>query len=86
MSHKYPLCLVTWEDCAGLGRWHSVEEAQKSVPIEVATVGWVLVDTPAHVVIVGSLDETGSCSNRDTIPRVQIKSIQGLRARSKRGA
>lgn len=76
-----PLVVVTWEDACSLdpdSRWVD-HGAQKYVPLMVTSVGFLLHEDKAGVILVSSwsADCTGP---RDQIPRGMIRKIVRLKA------
>ena len=75
---KYDLCLVQWEDAAGLrDGWKASHE--KPSPYIALSSGWLIHDGPDQIVIAQDTDEEGSHNGRTQIPRGMVKHIKVLR-------
>ena len=75
---KYDLILVQWDDAAGL-RHGWMDKSEPVVPQLALSVGFLIMDTPNHIVIASDTDEMGSHNGRTQIPRGMIKKIKVLR-------
>ena len=79
---KYDLCLVQWDDAAGLrDGWKASHE--KPSPYIALSSGWLIHDGPDHIVIAQDTDEEGSHNGRTQIPRGMVKHIKVLRKADK---
>jgi hypothetical protein len=69
---------VIWDDAAGFrDGWKD-----KTDPIEpqlALSVGFLLIDTPDHIIIAGDTDERGAHNGRTQIPRGMVKQIKILK-------
>ena len=74
----YPMVEVIWDDAAGLRHgWMSTEE--KLVPQLVLSVGFLIQETPDHIVIAMDVDAEGAHNGRSQIPRGMIRNIKQIR-------
>lgn len=74
----YPMCEVVWDDAAGLRHgWMSSEEELK--PQLVLSVGFLIQETPDHIVIAQDVDGEGAHNGRSQIPRGMVKQIKIIR-------
>mgnify|MGYP001565119054 FL=1 len=81
MTFKRKAVLVEWTDSCSFThhRWRDVDEAAQLTPSTIQSVGFVLVDVKTHLVLTGSLDESGNTSGTHTIPRGAITRIRRLK-------
>jgi hypothetical protein len=76
----YDLCEVVWDDAAGLKHgWTAKHE--KVEPYIALSVGFLIVDTPGHIIIAQDTDGEGSHNGRTQIPRGMVKRLKVLRKR-----
>ena len=78
METKYPLVEIRWDDAASLEHGWVDPESEKPVAQMVTTVGFLIADGPAHVVIASTTDGTW-VNGRFQIPRGMVRSIKPLR-------
>ena len=77
---KYDMVEVIWDDAAGLRHgWEDTVE--KLEPQIVLSVGFLIRETPDHIIIAQDTDSDGQHNGRSQIPRGMIKSIKVLRKR-----
>ncbi len=72
------MVLVEWNDCQGQGSWHTLAEARKSKPAICISVGFLLKKNYGHILIVGTKDNLGGVSDRNTIPIKCVRRITEL--------
>lgn len=79
-EQHYDMVEVVWDDAAGFrDGWKD-----KMDPIEpqlALSVGFLIVDTPDHIIIAGDTDERGAHNGRTQIPRGMVRKIKILRKR-----
>jgi hypothetical protein len=76
----YDLVEVVWDDAAGLrDGWTAKHE--KPEPYIALSVGFLIADTPAHIMIAQDTDGDGSHNGRTQIPRGMVKKMKVLRKR-----
>ena len=74
----YPLVEVIWDDAAGLkDGWKATHEMPD--PYIALSVGFLIKDTPGHIIIAQDTDQEGSHNGRTQIPRGMVKKIRVLR-------
>jgi hypothetical protein len=77
-TQHYDLCEVVWDDAAGLRLGWSAKHEQL-VPQIALSVGFLIVDTPTHIIIAQDTDGEGSHNGRTQIPRGMVKKMKVLR-------
>jgi len=81
-KQHYPLVEIVWDDAAGLRHgWTSKEE--KVEPYIALSVGFLIRETPDHVMIAQDTDGEGSHNGRSQIPRGMVKKLRVLRQKDK---
>jgi len=81
-AQKYPLVEVLWDDATHLELgWKTAEEfkAEALHPEIVMSVGFLIAETPDHVVIAMDVDKEGQHNQRGQIPRSMVKRMRVLR-------
>lgn len=77
-EQHYDLFEVWWDDAAGLRHgWMDRNEPVK--PQMVISVGFLVVDTPEHIIIAQDTDDMGAHNGRTQIPRGMVKQMKLLR-------
>lgn len=77
-KQHFDMVEVTWDDAAGLKNgWLFKEE--KPVPQLALSVGFLIVDTPDHIIIAADTDADGGHNGRTQIPRGMVRRIKVLR-------
>lgn len=71
----YDWVAVQWDDAAGL-RHGWMDKAEKPKPQLALTLGFLIVDTPEHIIIAGDTDEDGGHNGRTQIPRGMIRKVR----------
>jgi hypothetical protein len=74
----YDLCEVIWDDAAGLKHGWTAK-LEKLEPYIALSVGFLIVDTPTHIIIAQDTDGEGSHNGRTQIPRGMVKRMKVLR-------
>ena len=83
---KYDLVEIIWDDAAGLTHgWKTKEEFDKEsiVPELMLSVGFLIKESPDHIIIAMDVDRDGGTNQRSQIPRSMIKKIKILRKEDK---
>lgn len=76
---KGDLVMIKWRDACTRGGWRPLAEYADTVPIDVASVGWVAAyDKKSHITIMQTINEE-SVSDSMTIPTPWITEIKKLR-------
>jgi hypothetical protein len=81
-AQKYPLVEVWWDDATHLELgWKTAEEFKAEVlqPEIVMSVGFLIAETPDHVVIAMDVDKEGQHNQRGQIPRSMVKRMRVIR-------
>jgi len=81
-KQSYPIVEVWWDDATNLNMgWKGKEEFEKEADkMEmIISVGFLVRETPDHIVIAMDLDRDGQHNQRGQIPRAMIKRIKLLR-------
>lgn len=74
----FDLVEVIWDDAAGLRHgWLAI--ADTVVPQLALSVGFLIKDTPDHIIIAQDTDADGGHNGRSQIPRGMVKNIKVLR-------
>jgi len=77
-KQHYPLVEVIWDDAAGLRHgWE--DKTTTPSPQTALSVGFLIIDSPDHIVIAQDTDADGSHNGRTQIPRGMVKQIKVLR-------
>lgn len=77
-AQHYDLYEVWWDDAAGLRHgWLYKEEKPK--PQMALSVGFLIVDTPDHIIIAQDTDSEAAHNGRTQIPRGMVKFMKLLR-------
>jgi hypothetical protein len=78
------LVLVTWDDITGDDGWQDVKKAAEQKPCLFVSVGWLLKNSPALVVITSAYSpEDETVGGVTAIPRGVVRSIKPLRGHMK---
>jgi len=81
MKAPFPVVEVIWEDAASdVQGWES--EAEVSIDI-VMTIGFLIAESPAGLLIASTACEEKTHNSRMTIPRTMVKSMKYLRGKPK---
>jgi hypothetical protein len=69
-----PLMLIEWTDAASLiGSWHTYDEVREELtPKRVRSVGWLVREDAASIVLVASISDTDQLSGDVVIPKGTI--------------
>lgn len=79
MKYPFPLVEITWVD-AGTGHgWEQAEELDPT-PFEVCTVGFLVRESAAGLVIASTVCPEKTCNSRITIPLGMVKERRVLKA------
>lgn len=82
-EQHYEMVEVVWDDAAGFrDGWKD-----KTDPIEpqlALSVGFLIVDTPDHIVLASDTDERGAHNGRTQIPRGMVRRIKILRKKDEK--
>ena len=81
-SQQYPIVECWWDDATNLQMgWKNKTEFEKeSAQLEmIISVGFLVRETPDHIVLAMDLDKEGAHNQRGQIPRPMIKKIKILR-------
>jgi hypothetical protein len=81
MKAPFPVVEVVWEDAASDAQGWEVEVEVK-IDI-VMTIGFLIAESPAGLVIASTACDERSHNSRMTIPRTMVKSIKYLRGKPK---
>ena len=75
-----PVIEVEWEDSGGIGKWHSIKDAEQMVPLNIKSVGYLLKESKHCIVIIQSKDDQDpkQCDSSLAVPRACVKSIRKL--------
>ena len=77
-TQHYAMVEVIWDDAAGLKHgWTAKSEALE--PYLVISVGFLILETPDHIMIAQDTDGEGSHNGRTQIPRGMVKKMRVLR-------
>lgn len=79
---KYPLVEVLWDDATHLEHgWKTAEEFKLEAlhPEIVLSVGFLIAETPDHVVLAMDVDKEGQHNQRGQIPRSMVKLMRVIR-------
>lgn len=77
-QQHYDLYEVWWDDAAGL-RHGWMDRTEEPKPQMVISVGFLVVDTPGHIIIAQDTDGEGAHNGRTQIPRGMVKKMRLLR-------
>lgn len=81
-KQKYPLVEVIWDDATSLSQgWKNPEEWEKE-PIKpeiVLSVGFVVKETEAYLILAMDTDSDGDHASRSQIPKGMVRSVKILR-------
>ena len=78
MKYPYPIVEVFWDDASGIR--HGWAAKSEKVEAYVAhSVGFLIKETPDHIVIAQDTDEEGSHNGRSQIPRGMVKKMKVLK-------
>ena len=77
-EQHYDMVEVWWDDAAGL-RHGWMDRTEKPKAQMVISVGFLIVDTPEHIIIAQDTDPDGAHNGRTQIPRGMVKKIKVLR-------
>jgi hypothetical protein len=78
----FPLVEVVWDDAAAMTHgWKTKEEFDKEsvIPELMLSVGFLIKETPDHIIIAMDVDRDGGSNQRSQIPRSMVKKIKILR-------
>ena len=81
-KQSYPIVEIWWDDATNLNMgWKSKKEfEEESDKMEmIISVGFLVRETPDHIVVAMDLDRDGQHNQRGQIPRAMIKKIKVLR-------
>ena len=77
-KQRYNLCEIWWDDPTGLkDGW--IKSLQEIKPELVLSVGFLIMDGPAYIIIAQDTDSEGNHNGRTQIPVGNIKKIKILR-------
>lgn len=77
-EQHYDLYEVWWDDAAGLRHgWMDRTETPKAQMV--ISVGFLVIDTPDHIIIAQDTDDMGAHNGRTQIPRGMVKYMKLLR-------
>lgn len=85
----YKLVLIVWEDAESNDTWVALKDVTHDDPTNVASIGWLVKETPTRIVLVASIDlsnEKDMVSGHVTIPKTQVKEIKELTIKKPRKA
>ena len=74
----YPMVEVWWDDASGF-RHGWMDKSEDLQPQMVLSVGFLINESPDHVIIAGDTDPLGAHNGRTQIPRGMIKNMKILR-------
>lgn len=77
-EQHYDLYEVWWDDAAGL-RHGWMDRTEKPKAQMVISVGFLIVDTPDHIIIAQDTDSEGAHNGRTQIPRGMVKYLKLLK-------
>lgn len=75
---KHKLVVVQWIDAVTHGGWKEPEEYAKLTSMHVASVGWVVRDTPTEITIIQTIADT-MMTDSITIPKSWVQKIRRIR-------
>ena len=78
----FPLVEVVWDDAAAMTHgWKTKEEFDKEsvIPELMLSVGFLIKETPDHIIIAMDVDRDGGSNQRSQIPRSMVKKIKILK-------
>jgi len=80
-ARKIPVTEVTWDDCLLFtGGWEAHDAVMRQRRrIHQRSVGYVLADDKAGIVLAGALSQGGNVFGAHVIPRAQIVKVRRLR-------
>lgn len=81
-TQTYSLVEVIWDDAAALTHgWKTKEEFDKEsvIPELMISVGFLIKETPEHIIIAMDVDRDGGSNQRSQIPRSMVKNIRIIR-------
>ena len=79
---QYPLVEVWWDDASSLPHgWKTSEEFKQEVmrPEIVMSVGFLITETPDHIVIAMDVDKEGQHNQRSQIPKGMVKRMRVIK-------
>lgn len=80
MKSPFPLVEILWDDAATDPQgWEHPGERTDVLVDRVLTVGFLVKESEAGLLVASTVCEEGSCNSRITIPRKMIASIRYLR-------
>lgn len=74
----YPMVEVWWDDAAGL-RHGWMDEGEDLKPQMVLSVGFLIQETPDHIVLAQDTDSDGSHNGRSQIPQGMVKYMKVMK-------
>lgn len=84
-EQHYPLFEIWWDDAAGLRHgWMDRTEEPKAQMV--VSVGFLIVDSPTHIIIAQDTDTDGGHNGRTQIPRGMVKYMKLLRKKDEKKA
>lgn len=81
-KQTFTLVEVIWDDAAAMTHgWKTKEEFDKEsvIPELMISVGFLIKETPDHIIIAMDIDRDGGSNQRSQIPRSMVKKIKVLR-------
>lgn len=64
---KFPLVEIKWDDAVTDTGWQHADEIEPSNEVAI-TIGFLVKETPKHVVVASTIDADGSTNGRIQIP------------------
>lgn len=81
-NQVFPLVECIWDDASAMTHgWKTKEEFDKEsvIPELMLSVGFLIKETPDHIIIAMDVDRDGGSNQRSQIPRSMVKKIKILR-------
>ena len=77
-KQHFNLCEIVWDDASGI-RHGWLAKTEQAEPYLALSVGFVIRETPEHIVIAQDTDGEGGHNGRSQIPRGMVKKMRVLR-------
>ena len=82
-TQHFDLLEVIWDDASGI-RHGWAAKTEKVEAYSALSVGFLIKETPEHIIIAQDTDEEGGHNGRSQIPRGMVKKIRVLRKKDAR--
>lgn len=80
-QQHFDLVEVLWDDASGI-RHGWAAKSEKVEAYVAMSVGWLIKETPDHIIIAQDTDDEGSHNGRSQIPRGMVKKIRVLKKKA----